>query len=163
MCTSAAFFRLDTTKDFVSKENYEGSCRYRCPWRLRALATPNSLALPHAAASIVTSTLTPFSTGTGAHFITRSHPPRRFDRNFWPQERNNIDDPNERYAGYTIFPSFSPSREFVKKISPDRKIREKRIHIREQCRATPDMPVRCTRYNYSPYPGTSPDVRRRRF
>jgi len=32
---------------------------------------PNAAVLPHAAASIVTSTLTPFSTDTGAHFVIR--------------------------------------------------------------------------------------------
>lgn len=95
------------------RSRLEGKLRaravYRCPWRLRALATPNPPALPHAAASIVTSTLTPFSTGIGAHFITRSHPPRRFDWNFRPRERNNIE-------ARTIY---SRAREFVKKISPD--------------------------------------------
>lgn len=54
--------------------------------------TESSCSPPRGGASIVTSTLTPFSTGTGAHFITRSHPPRRFDRNFRPRgKRNNME------------------------------------------------------------------------
>lgn len=89
VCVRRRFYRLKK----ISSQRKIARARavYRCPWQLRALATPNPPALPHAAASIVTSTLTPFSTGTGAHFITRSHPPRRFDRNFRPRERNNIE------------------------------------------------------------------------
>lgn len=69
--------RFYTTKRNSSRrKTARARAVYRCPWRLRTLATPNRPVLPHAVASIVTSTLTPFSTGTGAHFITtRSHPP----------------------------------------------------------------------------------------
>jgi len=78
-----------TKKNSSRRKTARARAVYRCPWRLRALATPNPPALPHAVASIVTSTLTPFSTGTGAHFITtRSHPPWWFDRNFRPREQH---------------------------------------------------------------------------
>lgn len=89
---SPALSTLDTTKKILSRRKTVRARLQVSVTTTRPRYTESSCSPPRGGASIVTSTLTPFSTGIGAHFITRSHPPRRFDRNFRPRgKRNNME------------------------------------------------------------------------
>lgn len=98
--TSPALSQIYTTKRNLSRRKIMKARLYRCPWRLRALATPNPPALPHAAARPSLRVLSPRSRPASGLTLLLVHTHLDDSIANFRRERNNIES-HEWYPKYT--------------------------------------------------------------